>query len=303
MDPRIAALSAKQRGLITRAQLVDIGLTKRQIDHSLAAQKLIRIHPGVYRVAGSALVEDRGLAAGLLLTEGAASHRSAASLLGLIDTSSSAPEITVSDKQSHNKAGLILHRSSDLVSADVIRIRSLRCTNTTRTLIDLGAVVSEAVLESALERALHRRLTTVPRLRDRLEAVARPGRPGVASIRRLLDLRAPLLPATESELELLIWQILRRHGVRLPERQVKVRLAQRNYRLDLAYRLERVFIEGDGFGVHSTRSAFESDRTRQNNLVIAGWLPLRFTWQQARHSEEKIADQVRAALTLRHAAC
>ena len=107
----------------------------------------------------------------------------------------------------------------------------------------------------------------------------------------------------ESELELLIWQILRRHGVRLPERQVKVRLAQRNYRLDLAYRLDRVFIEGDGFGVHSTRSAFESDRTRQNNLVIAGWVPLRFTWQQARHSEEKIADQVRAALTLRHAAC
>ena len=155
-------------------------------------------------------------------------------------------------------------------------------------------MVSDAALESALERALHQRLTTLPRLNARLAGVGR--RPGLTALRRLLELRAPRLVATESELELLIWQILRRHRVPLPERQVKVTLGGTNYRLDLAYRREQVFIEGDGFGVHSTRKAFESDRTRQNRLVIAGWLPLQFTWLRAKSAEEEIAAEVLTAL-------
>jgi hypothetical protein len=57
--------------------------------------------------------------------------------------------------------------------------------------------------------------------------------------------------------------------------------------------------KSDGFGVHSPRAAFESDRTRQNKLVGAGWLPLLFTWQRARQSEADVAEEVRATLALR----
>jgi len=296
---RLMALSTEQQGLVTRAQLFTIGLTKRQIDHAIDTERLTLVHRTVYRVAGSAITADNVLAAGLLLTDGAASHRSAAHLLGLVDSSPSRPEITVAPTQSQRTVGLILHRSRDLAPADVIRVRSLRCTTATRTLVDLGAVTSGAVLESALERALHQRMTTVPRLRKRLEEVGRPGRPGVTSLRRVLDLRTPTLAAAESELELLLWQILRRHGLPLPERQVKVTVAGRNYRLDLAYRAERIFIEGDGFGVHSPRAVFESDRTRQNKLVGAGWAPLLFTWQRARQSEADVAEEVRDGLASR----
>ena len=294
---RVAALSASQQGLVTRAQLLNIGLTRRQIDHSLNSGRLTLVYRAVYRIAGSAITEDGALAAGLLLTEGVASHRSAAQLLGLVDARPTSPEVTVDAKHSQRASGLIVHRSSDLLGSDVIRARTLRCTNATRTLVDLGAVVSDAVLESALERALYQRLTTVPRLRARIDLAGR--RPGLAAIRRVLDGRAAHISAVESELELLIWQILRRHGVPLPERQVKVSLGGCNYRLDLAYRPERIFIEGDGFGVHSTRSAFESDRTRQNKLVVAGWLPLLFTWRRAKESEDEVADQVQAALLMR----
>ena len=100
----------------------------------------------------------------------------------------------------------------------------------------------------------HQRMTTVVRLQTRLEQVARRGRPGWLALRHVLDLRTPTLAAAESELELLLWQILRRHRLPLPERQVEVTVGGRNYRLDLAYRAERIFIEGDGFGVHSPRS-------------------------------------------------
>jgi very-short-patch-repair endonuclease len=297
MDRSVAALATKQHGLITRAQLFTIGLTRRQIDHALDISRLSLVLPGVYRISGSALTDDHALAAGLLFTRGVASHRSAAHLMELIDSPPSHPEIIVGRTQSQKTAGLILHRSRDLVGADTLRIHGLRSTNATRTLIDLGAVVSDSVLESALERALHQRLTTVPRLQARLAASVR--RSGIAALRRVLDLRAPRHAPTESELELLIWQILRRHRVPLPERQVEVNIGGSSYRLDLAYRSEMIFIEGDGFGVHSTRSAFESDRTRQNRLVIGGWLPLRFTWQQARGGEDDLAAQVRSALATR----
>jgi very-short-patch-repair endonuclease len=194
-----------------------------------------------------------------------------------------------------------LHRTHDLTGADIGHIRGLRCTTATRTLIDLGAVVSAAVLESALERALHQRMTTVARLQRRLDQVARRGRPGVTVLRAVLALRTPRLGVAESELELLIWRVLRRHHLPLPERQVEVTVDGCDFRLDMAYSPERIFIEGDGFGVHSTRVAFESDRSRQNKLVVAGWLPLLFTWRLARKSEHEIADQVQAALAMRRA--
>jgi hypothetical protein len=54
----------------------------------------------------------------------------------------------------------------------------MRTTNAARTLIDLGAVVSPTVLESALERALHDGLTTFDRLVGRFFQLARNGRPG-----------------------------------------------------------------------------------------------------------------------------
>jgi very-short-patch-repair endonuclease len=292
-------LSASQQGLVTRDQLVGLGRSKHQIDHALTTQRLSLVYPGIYRMGGSALTDDSALTAALLFTKGVASHRSAAHLLGLIEPPPCGPELIIDLTRSQRTAGLILHRSRDLTGADICRIRGLRCTTATRTLIDVGAVVSEAVLESALERALHQRMTTVPRLQRRLDQVARRGRPGVKALREVLELRTPHLDAAESELELLIWRILRRHHVPLQERQVALTVDGCDFRLDMAYTPERIFIEGDGFGVHSTRSAFESDRFRQNKLVVAGWLPLLFTWRRARTSEDEIAAQVQDAIAMR----
>ncbi len=58
----------------------------------------------------------------------------------------------------------------------------------------------------------------------------------------------------------------------------------------------RLVIEGDGFGVHGGREAFESDRERQNLLVLDGWRILRFTWRQIVREPAWVAAQIRAAL-------
>ena len=171
----------------------------------------------------------------------------------------------------------------DLATRDIVRIDGIPTTNATRTLIDLGGFVPAATLETALERALHARVTTFDRLVRRFFEVARHGRTGVGPLRSLLVDRDPLLAPAESDLETLLLRILRDAGLPEPVRQFSVRIGGSVFGLDVAYPELKIFMEGGGFGVHSTRDAFERDRDRQNLLVVNGWLPLVFTWRHLCH--------------------
>lgn len=86
---------------------------------------------------------------------------------------------------------------------------------------------------------------------------------------------------------------VRRHAGRMPDEvlwmAVRVQYPQaqrefqgavpgRRYRIDIALEAEKIAIEIDGWQYHGKfKSAHESDRERQNHLVVAGWLVLRFT--------------------------
>lgn len=291
LERRLARRAAKQSGLITRQQLVEIGLSRGQIARLLRAGRLVSITGDVYLVGGSPSGNVTQLAAACLATGGVASHRSAAHLHGLVDLAPSRSEVTVGSTQG-GRDGLLLHRSLDLVSRDIVRIEGIRTTNATRTLIDLGGVVSKATLETALERALHARLTTFDRLVRRFFEVARPGRTGVGPLRSLLVERDPLLAPAESDLETLLLRILRQGGLPEPVRQFTVIVDGHEFHLDVSYPELKTFIEGDGFGTHSTRKAFERDRARQNLLVANGWLPLVFTWRHLCHNPKRVTKHV-----------
>jgi len=118
-------------------------------------------------------------------------------------------------------------------------------------------------------------------------------------MRSLLVARDPTLAPAESDLETLLSKILRGGGLPDPVRQFPVMISGHSFRLDAAYPELMIFMEGDGFGVHSQRSPFERDRSRQNLLVVAGWLPLRFTWRRLCRSPHDVVSEVRAARILR----
>ena len=63
--------------------------------------------------------------------------------------------------------------------------------------------------------------------------------------------------------------------------------------IDLAYPDQMVAIELDGWEHHSTRSAFDRDRARANDLALAGWRLYRFTWTT---TDEVIVDTVARAI-------
>ncbi len=174
-----------------------------------------------------------------------------------------------------------MHRSADLNRCDLTTVRNIPTTTAARTLVDVGLMITALELETALHRALHAGLTTVDELRSTYRRISRRGRHGAGPIRDLLAAYDPSMSPAESALEVVILKVLRDHGVLEPVRQFEVVVDGEQFRLDLAYPRHRVFLEGDGFGVHGRRSAFEDDRWRQNLLVVDGWWPLRITWRQA----------------------
>lgn len=104
--------------------------------------------------------------------------------------------------------------------------------------------------------------------------------------------------AIESELDLVVLQLLVDHGLPMPVLQHEVHLGGRTYRLDLAYPDLKIAIECDG-RIHAEGIRFDTDRMRQNLLVIDGWLVLRITWPMATEHPTRVAADIRRALARR----
>jgi hypothetical protein len=86
VDRAIGALAGRQYGVVSRAQLDALGVSRGAIERRLARRRLLHVHRGVYAVGHRApRREARWLAAVLAAGEGAVlSHRSAAALWPLI---------------------------------------------------------------------------------------------------------------------------------------------------------------------------------------------------------------------------
>ena len=288
-----------QDGLITLEQVRAAGLSDRGARGRVESGRWERSLRGVYRAADAPRSWRQDLLAACLAAGPSAvvSHRSAAALWKLDGFQPGWIELSVGRQRFHRLPGVIVHRSTDVDPASAILRTGIPVTDPARTILDLGAVVPAWKVEAALESALARRLVTVTGLRVALDAVARRGRRGAGVLRGLLDQRSDVARLSESVLETRMVRLLRDQGLPEPVAQHEVRLGQRLVgRVDLAYPELQIAIEVDGYESHSSLTAFGRDRTRQNELVAAGWTVLRFTWDDVVHRPEQVANVVRRVL-------
>src|SRR3954470_16877965 len=111
-DRAIAALAARQYGVVTRAQLRAIGLGDTAVSKRAAAGRLHRVHRGVYAV-GHRVLPARGawMAATLACGDGAVlSHTTAAALWELRATDGAVVDVTVPSAGARRRPGLRIHR-------------------------------------------------------------------------------------------------------------------------------------------------------------------------------------------------
>jgi superfamily II DNA or RNA helicase/very-short-patch-repair endonuclease len=84
------------------------------------------------------------------------------------------------------------------------------------------------------------------------------------------------------------------------EPQKEIASASHRYRVDYAIKGQqsRIAIELDGFEFHGTRTAFSYDRLRQNDLLAAGWIVIRFSYDSIRLDTERCVFQLQAVMAL-----
>jgi very-short-patch-repair endonuclease len=272
-DAAIARLAARQHGVLTVRQLRDLGVSSSAIGDRVNTGRLHRVHRGVCAVGHPNIGnEGRWMAAVLACGDGAAlSHSSAAQLWRMLPVPSPAGaddlpvHVTVTGEGKH-RPGIRVHRSRTLSPADVTSRDGIPVTNPARTLADLRRTCPGRLFANALRQAEFLRLP----IRDRW----RPDR-------------------TRSELESRFLALLRRH--RLPQPEVNVRVG--GFVVDFLWRAEHLIAELDGWAAHGTRSAFEADRSRDNQLRVLSFQVVRFTWRQVNEESVEVAGTIRSLLT------
>ncbi len=290
LDVAVARLAARQRSLVHRDQAVALGMTLRQYQGRTKSGLFVRSQPNVVRLAGAPVTwEQRVQAACLSAGEGAAaSHRSAAVMWGFRGFEQAPVEVMVPANRCPKLTGVVLHRAA---TGGLTTRHGIPVTTPAATLLVLGAVVSPERLESAVEDAVLRRLTTVAALVDMVERLGRSGRDGTAALRRLLLERGDV-KATESVLEDLMARLLRRAGMGEWERQYVVD----GVRLDFAQPAIRVGVEVNGAAFHSGADDLDRNCRKINRLLALGWRILQFTWTDVRYRPERVLAELAMAV-------
>lgn len=285
-----------QHGIVGRDQVLAAGGSDRVIAAHLAAGTWAALHPGTYGLAGSPDSWLRRLSAACLWAgPGAAvSHNSAAALWEL--PGFEAGPVEVSTPRRPRPGGRVkTHRTTELSGLQVNYRHGLPVTAPHRTLIDLGRVAKTSAVETALDAALCRSLTSVPFLWRQLNRLGGRGRPGAAALRSMLVERMGLSRHAESVSETRLARVLIQAGLSGGHKQFELRHdGEFLARVDYAWPDLKLAIEVDSWRFHSSKAARRRDATRQNGMEMLGWTVLRFFWEDIFHDPELVLSQVRA---------
>lgn len=290
---RVAELATAQHGIVTRLQLVALGLGHDAIDDWIRRGRLHAVHRGVYAVGHRALHRRAAwLGAVLACGPGAVlSHRSAAALWDLRRTSMPRVEVCVPGGGGRRRRhGILLHRTRTLADADVTCHDGIAVTTVARTLVDLAEVVPGRSLERATDQAEVVRRFDLAALVAVIEA--HPRRAGSARMRALLAEHAVGSTLTRTDLEDRVLALCAR--AELPRPAVNAVAA--GLEVDFLWARERLVAEADSRRYHATRWAFERDRERDAQLLLHGYRVVRFTDRRIATRPAEIAGTLRALL-------
>jgi very-short-patch-repair endonuclease len=284
-SPReVWALARRQHFVITRGQLLGLGLHPDAIKHRLATGRLHPMHAGVYAVGRRELSRLGELMAAVLACgEGTViSHGAAAELWGI--RSRGRVEVTVPPGRAPRRPGIAIHRAA-LAPEHRTRRHSIPITTPARTLVDLACYLERDSLERAMNEADRLDLIDPERLRQRLETLR--GTRGVVKLRTLLDRQTFTL--TDSALERRFKPLVRAAGLPEPLTQQWVN----GYRVDFFWPELGLVVETDGLRYHRTPSQQERAHVRDQTHLAADLQPLRFTHAQVVYDSPSVKVALR----------
>jgi very-short-patch-repair endonuclease len=292
----LAALAARQLGVVSRADLYELGFTYEQGRTMVRQGRLHPLHRDVFAV-GHRRIVDRGLLLAGLMAVGRdafLSHRTAAGVWGLRAINTHDIEVTVVGSSARRRPGLMLHRTKDEPHPrDVRQNGHLRVSSVLRLLVELSPRETPAELERLVTVAVQRRLLR-PDLRSGLtdieETLARHERwPGLGTLRAVLAVYRRT-DSSKSGLERAFDRVLAAHP-EFPEPERNVHIDR--WEIDRFWPQYKLVVELDGRPYHIAARDMERDRVKDAALQRLGLIPLRFTDFRVEHDLPGIVTDLR----------
>jgi predicted transcriptional regulator of viral defense system len=276
-DQRLARIAERQHGLVSRRQLLAVGLSSKAVTRRVEKGRLRRVRPGVYAVGYlQQTKEARWMAAVIACGSGSVlSHFDAAALWKIYDGAGARVHVTTTGRSGRRLDGVQVHRARRLHPDDVTERQGIPVTSVARTLVDLTDVLGIDRVLRALREADFLRLLDLDALNAAVQRAH--GRKRLGVLREAVAAHRPD-EIVRSELEHRFLELVRSAGLPPPETNVKITARGRRYEIDCVWRDPRVAVELDGRAAHARTAAFEPDRRKDAALNAIGLRPPRFTW-------------------------
>jgi hypothetical protein len=278
-DLRLVEIAERHHLLVTRAQVRRAGMSSSQWSARLDDGLWRPAAPGVWRHRLTA--DDwrlRARAAQLCLgTDAALFGRTAAAWWDLLPPPEHV-EMVVPRARRHLGPPFVLHTSTRWSPRGIVPRDGVRVPTATTLVFQLAAgtgnrSVAVREVESVIDDALRRRLTSLPNLQRAFTDLGGRGTRGTALLKLLL-----LDSGGESYLERRFLGLVRRAGLPRPLCQVVHRAGKRTIaRVDFQFAGTRVVVEVSGRLGHVTDRDRQKDARRRNALQADGWIVLEFT--------------------------
>jgi hypothetical protein len=290
----LAKLAERQHGVVSIRQLTGrLGYSRNAVSRAAKTGRLHLLHRGVYAVGHTRIsVHGKCLAAVLACGRGALlSHYSAGWLWGIAKVNPEPFHVTTSVWRTPRRP-LHLHQSLALASEDRALRDGIPVTSLPRTLLDLAAVARLDWLERMVERSEELELFDLRSMEDLLARTT--GHPGHGRLRRAIALYKPT-SFTRSGLEKRFLELCLEAGLPQP----RMNYVEEGFELDAYWPEFRFVVELDVFETHGTRAAFERDRKRQEDLLLAGIQMTRVTGPRLERESDEVMKRVAQLLSER----
>jgi hypothetical protein len=220
------------------------------------------------------------------------SHWSAAALWGFRGHGGGLIHVT-SPSKTRSRGPICRHRA--LLRPDEVTTHdNIPVTTVPRTNFDLAAVSDAHVVESALRQCEYLRLYDSLSLWDLLERYPR------HRGNRAIGVALARLEGTPGEanegLEEQFLVFLDAHRLFRPELNAWLEADGHRYKVDCLWRSQRLVAELDSWQAHGTRSAFNSDKSRDRRLLLAGYATTRIAAYHLNHEPQALAVELRRLL-------
>lgn len=294
-DREVGDLARGQHGVVSRRQLLAIGLDTDAIKRRVRAGRLHRIHPGVYAVGHTAITRrGRWMAAVLASGEEAVlSHRSATALFGVWGSGTGEIHVTVPRKVRSTRS--IRRHFSMLPEDEVEIVDGIPVTSASRAALDLAAEKGEASAESALRELEYLGIygaVSLPAVLAR-----HPNHRGARACREALEhLRDDPGGRIRSDLEERFIAFLDANNIPRPRLNAWLSVDEDRYQVDCLWPEARLIAELDDWQSHGTRRGFRKDRKRDRRLGAVGYRVVRITEDQIRNEPAALATDLQASV-------